>query len=108
VSCLFLGLFGAIMCVPEESTHRLPEVISCFQKNLLHLCTGVTDEEVERVKTLLKAQMLNQLDSHSLVLEDIGRQVMSKDIYVWWDFFTSLTDANLQSSHERRRSFRSD
>jgi processing peptidase subunit beta len=73
--CCFQGLFGTLLCVPEENVHRLPEVIACFQSNLLRLCSSVTDEEVERAKTLLKSQMLNQLDSHSLVLEDIGRQV---------------------------------
>uniref|UniRef100_A0A914W728 Uncharacterized protein n=1 Tax=Plectus sambesii TaxID=2011161 RepID=A0A914W728_9BILA len=38
-----------------------------------HLCTSVTNEEVERGKNLLKTNMLLMLDGSTPICEDIGR-----------------------------------
>lgn len=40
------------------------------------LCTNVTSGEIERAKSLLKTNMLLQLDGTTPICEDIGRQML--------------------------------
>ncbi|KAF4519949.1 hypothetical protein B566_EDAN015041 [Ephemera danica] len=42
----------------------------------MHLCTTVTEAEVERARNLLKTNMLLQLDGTTAVCEDVGRQML--------------------------------
>ena len=56
------GLFGIYLVCPDN---KLDDAMWYTPDNLVRLCHNVTDEEVARAKTQLKANMLMQLDSFS-------------------------------------------
>eukprot|EP01035_Chromulina_nebulosa_P019623 gene19623-25533_t len=68
------GLFGVYLVAPDN---KLDDLLWYTMDNLVRLCHEVTDEEVERAKVQLKANLLTQLDNFSSITEDIGRQILT-------------------------------
>uniref|UniRef100_A0A7S0STA1 mitochondrial processing peptidase n=1 Tax=Chromulina nebulosa TaxID=96789 RepID=A0A7S0STA1_9STRA len=68
------GLFGVYLVAPDN---KLDDLMWYTMDNLVRLCHEVTDEEVERAKVQLKANLLTQLDNFSSITEDIGRQILT-------------------------------
>lgn len=67
------GLWGVyFVCDPMKCEDMLYNI----QSEWMRLCTTVTDSEVERARSLLKTNMLLQLDGSTPVCEDIGRQML--------------------------------
>ncbi|XP_069499444.1 cytochrome b-c1 complex subunit 1, mitochondrial [Ambystoma mexicanum] len=68
------GLFG-IHFVTDK--HSIEDMLHHAQAEWMHLCTGVTDSEVNRAKVALKMAMVAQLDGTTPICEDIGRSILN-------------------------------
>lgn len=68
------GLFGLYMVAPDN---KLDDLMWYVMNDLVRIVHGVSDEEIDRAKTNLKATMLMGLDGHTNVAEDIGRQLLT-------------------------------
>jgi processing peptidase subunit beta len=68
------GLFG-VYAVADQ--YKLNDLTWYTMEALVRLVHKTSDEEVERAKTQLKANMLMQLDGSSPICEDIGRQLLT-------------------------------
>jgi mitochondrial-processing peptidase subunit beta len=68
------GLFG-VYTVSEP--HKLWELLSTVMYESVRLAHNVTEDEVARARTQLKAALLGSLDGSTAVCEDIGRQMLT-------------------------------
>ena len=68
------GLFGVYLTAPDN---KLDDLMWYTMNNLLRLVHKVSDEELARAKTQLKASLLMSLNGHSAMAEDIGRQMLT-------------------------------
>jgi processing peptidase subunit beta len=68
------GLFGLYFVAPDN---KLDDLMWHSLDHLVRLCHNVTDEEVQRAKTQLKANFLLSQDSLTHVAEEIGRQMLT-------------------------------
>jgi len=68
------GLFGAYVVAEAEN---LEDVIYEVFNEWVRVGRSVSETEVERAKTKLKASILMQLDGTTAVAEDIGRQLLT-------------------------------
>lgn len=70
------GLLGVYFTADKNANLKL--LVDAIQKEWGRLSRGdITDEEVERSKSQLKASLLLALDDSSAIAEDIGRQVVN-------------------------------
>lgn len=68
------GLWGAYF-IGEGP--RMMEITDYVVREWIALCTKITDQEVERAKNILKANLRLQLDGTTPICEDIGRQMLA-------------------------------
>jgi len=68
------GLFGTYV---TTDPHNLDDLLYNIFHEYVRLGRNVTEGEVERAKTKLKANILMQLDGSTSVAEDIGRQLLT-------------------------------
>lgn len=67
------GLWGIyFVCDPMQCD----DMVWNIQNEWMRLCTAVTEKEVARAKSILKTNMLLQLDGTTAICEDIGRQML--------------------------------
>jgi len=72
------GLFG--LYTQTDSLHSYEEaadLMQILQDEMVSLCTGVSDDDMERAKAQLKFNMVQQMDGTSPTAEEIGRQTLT-------------------------------
>eukprot|EP00962_Isochrysis_galbana_P053823 scaffold25318_cov117-Isochrysis_galbana.AAC.3 len=69
------GVYGA------TSASCMGQLVSVLCKEMAGMGSGVSSEELARAKNQLKASLVMNLESRPILLEDIGRQVLSYGAY---------------------------
>ena len=67
------GLFGMVLSVPDN---KLNDAMWYVLDSLVRLCHNLTEEELVRAKTSLKASILASSDSNGQIADNIGKQVL--------------------------------
>ncbi|XP_072571816.1 cytochrome b-c1 complex subunit 1, mitochondrial-like [Paramormyrops kingsleyae] len=67
------GLLGVYFV---SDKHHVDDMMFMVQNTWMNLCTTVTESDVARAKSVVKATLLDQLDGTTPACEDIGRQVL--------------------------------
>lgn len=100
------GLFGVYFtCDPKKvqdmSWHAMDKMV--------RMCHELSEDEVERAKTQLKANMLTQLDGTSAVCEDIGRQMLTYGRRISpAEIFARIDAVNVETVSEAAKEFIND
>jgi processing peptidase subunit beta len=68
------GLFGIYLVCPDN---KIEDCMWFTLDNLVRCCHTVSDQEINRAKVQLKANLLMNVDSFSGTAEDIGRQMIT-------------------------------
>eukprot|EP00967_Tisochrysis_lutea_P115070 scaffold183984_cov33-Tisochrysis_lutea.AAC.1 len=69
------GVYGA------TSSDCMGQLVSVLCKEMAGMGSGISAEELSRAKNQLKASLVMNLESRPILLEDIGRQVLSYGAY---------------------------
>ena len=73
-----VGIIGA--CTPRFTEKFLHVLASEF--NDLTFPRNISEEELSRAKNMLKCNVLTCLESHQMIFEDIGQQLVFDDKYI--------------------------
>jgi len=71
------GLFGVYMVTPTANKDMVGDLFYHVQEEMVAITTGISDEALERGKSQLKYNMLQQIDGTSQNAEEIGRQLLT-------------------------------
>jgi len=90
-----IGLFGVhSTCDPKYAPKMLHEVI----KHLLLTLVDIEEQELQRAKNLLKSSIFYNLEGRSVLVDDIGRQVLTLGKRITAEEHCKLIDAcNIES-----------
>ncbi|VDK59646.1 unnamed protein product [Anisakis simplex] len=70
------GLFGIYFVVDGNDHNETLKVVKTVQKEWKHLASGVTEDEVDRVKNMLKTNVFQSFESNAKRVDDIAKQVL--------------------------------
>ena len=71
------GLFGVYAQANIGGPADGSDLLQIIQDELVSLTTGVSDDDLERAKSQLKFNMLQQMDGTSPTAEEVGRQLLT-------------------------------
>ncbi|KHN87756.1 Cytochrome b-c1 complex subunit 1, mitochondrial [Toxocara canis] len=70
------GLFGIYFVVDGKDHDDTLNIVKAVQKEWKHLSSSVSDEEIDRVKNMLKTNLFQSLETNAGRADDIAKQVL--------------------------------